>query len=259
VTAYESGGALEAYLFDAAASSEAIACVSCRSDGQESFAAGGEGSDVTRLPYATGFTAAGSSPHEPLALPTSLTVQNGSPSVFFMSFDPLAPGGVEGSMGLYEWSHGQVSLIDQEPADLTARKSQTPFNVFPRGASADGTDFYFTTPQRLVPWEDGDERSSVYDARVGGGFPEPPPGATPCQADAESSCQGAPATPPATPGPTSNGFTGPGNPKPKRCKKGQVARHGKCVKKKAKHKKHKQKHGSNQKKKHGKGKRGAGK
>ena len=272
VTAYQSGGALEAYLFDGAADREAITCISCRPDGRESFGADQKGVEgVTRLPFASVFSAAGSAPPEPLALPTSLMINGGEPSVFFMSFDPLAPGGVEGSMGLYEWSHGQVFLVDQEPPELTSQVSGVAdrarqfLNVFQVGASAEGTDLYFSTPQSLT-WEDGDERSSIYDARVGGGFQEPAPPPQPCQPVAEGSCQLSPSSPPAGTSPGSNGFVGPGNPKPKQCKKGQVKKKNKCVKKKAAHQKHAKKHKKSAKgkkahgkKNHGKGKRGAGK
>ncbi len=89
-----------------------------------------------------------------------------------------------------------------------------------------GRNVFFTTRDQLVS-ADVDELYDLYDARVDGGFPAEP-AATPCQGE---SCQ--PALPvPVEPLPNSSS-TGPsGNYKPPKCKKGQVRRNGKCVKKK---------------------------
>jgi len=97
-------------------------------------------------------------------------------------------------------------------------------------ASLDGTDVYIATRAPLVP-TDRDELFDLYDVRAGGGlaaqFVLPGPG---CEGEACKS----PATLPApgvTPG--SSSFQGSGNGKQpaRRCKKGYVKRHGKCVKK----------------------------
>lgn len=256
VTSYRSGGAREAYLYDAAAASEPIACISCRPDGRPSAAAPIPGHPAFSPAYRPLVAAGDSNPAEPLVVPQSLVVSDGQPSVMFSSLDPLAPGAVEGTSGLYEWSHGQVFLIAAEPAELVSpsRTTQKEDYLRPFGASADGADVYFATPQSLT-WEDGDERFSVYDARVGGGFPQPSAPAAPCRPATEGSCQGPASSPAAIAGPTSSSFTGPGNPKPKHCKKHHVIRHGKCVKAR-RHKRH-TRHGH--KRRHGKrhhGKRG---
>ncbi len=88
-----------------------------------------------------------------------------------------------------------------------------------------GNNVFFTTRDQLVA-ADKDELIDLYDARVGGGIPEPPPPVV-CGGEA---CQ--PPTPvPAEPSPTSQPPLGGGNYKPPKCKKGQVRRNGKCVKK----------------------------
>ena len=74
------------------------------------------------------------------------------------------------------------------------------------------------------------------DARVGGGFAEPIE--EPCLGEA---CKGPLSDPPALLGPGTPGFFGPGNPKrPKKCRKGFVRKHGKCVKKKHRRQKKRQ-------------------
>jgi hypothetical protein len=84
--------------------------------------------------------------------------------------------------------------------------------------------------------QDTDGDLDFYDARVGGGFPEPPLPAPPCSGD---SCQGPPSVAPPGADPVSSAFRGAGNlasPRKaaKRCRKGQrKARSGgrvRCVK-----------------------------
>jgi len=76
-------------------------------------------------------------------------------------------------------------------------------------ATPDGSDVFFTTGHRLVGW-DSDNNSDLYDARRGGGVPEPQPAAAPCQADACRSFSAAPAAVP----PASESFSGAASPKP---------------------------------------------
>jgi hypothetical protein len=53
-------------------------------------------------------------------------------------------------------------------------------------ASANGDDAYFVTREQLVGW-DVDRAYDLYDARVGGGFPDPPLSPPACTGDA---CRG---------------------------------------------------------------------
>ena len=225
VTGYESGGVVQAYLYDAAATSEAAVCVSCRSDGKPPLSP-----DGNRLV------------NQANSNTRNLIVRGGEPRVFFSSPNPLAPGAQEGKVNFYEWSHGQVFRLASQVGE-----GQSPWFS---SASEDGTDVYFSTTETLN-WEDGDARSSVYDARVGGGFPEPPPAPAPCDANAEGSCQGPAQGAPAVPGAASASFNGPGNPKqaPPQKKKS----------KKKKPKKHTKKKGSSKKARHANGNRRAGK
>ena len=76
-------------------------------------------------------------------------------------------------------------------------------------ASETGDDVFFLTSDQLVP-QDTDSAVDVYDARIDGGFPGPPPRPVECEGDA---CQGGPGAAPAAidTAPASATFTGPGN------------------------------------------------
>jgi hypothetical protein len=100
------------------------------------------------------------------------------------------------------------------------------------GASGDGRDVFFSTAAQLVP-QATPEFGNIYDARIDGGFPPPPP--TPeCL-----SCQGV-GSPPLLFSPGASGpFAGADNPPvvppthTVKCSKGKKLKHGKCVKRKA--------------------------
>ena len=97
-------------------------------------------------------------------------------------------------------------------------------------ASPDGSDVFFVTRERLLGW-DNDASYDLYDARVGGGFPEPAPEPDPCQGD---SCRRSPPLPQA-PAPVASRPPAPATPdRPARSGKRPVRRKGKvvCVKKK---------------------------
>lgn len=218
-TAYESGGAPEVFLYDSQASSEALVCASCRQDGQPSVAPAGyevfvRGDGITNK----------------LHPPQVLTVGDGGAQVFFSSLDALAPGAVQGQNNVYEWSHGQVFRLvsAQEGQRDPSNPYSGSFAMFV-GSSSEGSNVYLVTPETLN-WEDENERVSVYDARIGGGFAEPPAPPVPCDPNSEGSCQGQGSAGAPLPGAASANFSGPGNPP------AQSTKHKKKHKKKA-HKK----------------------
>jgi hypothetical protein len=220
VTGYVSGGAKEAYLFDSRSAVEPTVCVSCRQDDQPSV------TPVNNWPLGNG------DEQDRFHGRARLVVRNGVPTVFFTSFDRLAPAAIAGVVNLYEWAHGQVFVISTEPVGLSGPldvNGGLEENLVFSGASSDGTDLYFTTPGKLT-WEDPDERRSMYDARAGGGVPEPTKASKPCDAVVEGACQGQAPAPGAQPGDVqSSKFAGPGN--KTNCRKGFVRRKGKCTKK----------------------------
>lgn len=121
--------------------------------------------------------------------------------VFFESYDALLPEDEGDALSVYEYEagSGRLSLISDGKSEVES--------VF-LDASADGSDVFFMTADRLLG-RDGDTAFDVYDARVGGGFPEPGEPAAPCED--EASCR-PPATPaPSLPAPGSAGYAGPGN------------------------------------------------
>jgi hypothetical protein len=242
-TGYVSGGANEAYLYDAKAAADPLVCVSCRPDGRSSAAPAGYAVLVNRAGI-------GNKLHPS----RHLAVREGRAQVFFSSPDSLAPGAVENQNNVYEWSHGQVFRLASAKKGQQSPKPISSGFALPVGTSADGSNAYFVTPETLN-WEDGDARSSVYDARIGGGFPESPPPPAACDPTAEGSCQGPTAQGPASPSVDTTSHSGPGNVKEKaptsKCPEGKVRRHGRCVKKPHKLR-HKQRSGHQKK---GKGKK----
>jgi hypothetical protein len=196
-----SGRCSEVYLYDAAA--DGITCVSCNPGG------GPPQGDASLHSPGLSWPAA-----EP---PRNLSA--GAERVFFQTQSSLVAGDGNNRIDVYEWTEDGVALLS---SGRSARHS-----LF-YDATPSGDDAYFTTYQRLAA-SDLDDNADVYDARVGGGFPEPiRPGA--CSGEG---CQPSLSPPPArsVPGTT---VAGAGNVKkpPKRCGKGKVRKKGRCVAKK---------------------------
>jgi len=150
-------------------------------------------------------------------------------SVFFTTPNALSSADINGAQDVYRYRDGELKLISSGGAAGAS--------VF-LDASADGSNVFFTTPEGLVG-SDTDNANSIYDARVDGGFAEPPPPPPPCEAE---SCRGPASSPGGATTPGSLGFSGaqegPNYPRQARCKKGFVKRHGRCVKTHHKKRKH---------------------
>ncbi len=177
------------------------------------------------------------------------TMSDDGSYVFFQSPVGLTPAALndvaidsEGDLAqnVYEYHDGHVALIsDGKDTSAIFRVSgnRQMSSVLLAGASASGSDVFFTTVDPLVP-QDTDTQVDIYDARIGGGFP-PPTAATPCGGE---TCKPPAPQPPAEPGAGSSTFSGPGNRPPSaKCRKGFVKKHGKCVKKHVR-KHHKRRH-----------------
>ncbi len=173
-------------------------------------------------------------------------IQNASLSadgrrVFFNSPDPLVPEDRNGKVDAYEYDvpTGTVHLLSS---------GRDPSDSFLLNASPSGDDVFFVTRERLTGG-DVDNAYDLYDARVGGGFQEPPPPAPACSGEA---CRAPQSGAPEPGAPGTGAITGDGNvptkpkakpkPKPKPCRKGFVRKkvHGKttCVKVKKKKPRH---------------------
>jgi hypothetical protein len=204
-----------AYVYDATADSGQgqIACASCPPDGTRVF------SNAVWAPrIEVGGAVSENHINHPLTDDGRLA--------FFSVRDPLVPEDTNGRYDVYAYdlSAGKVRLLSSGACACDSWFVD---------ASPDGRDVFFTTRDRLVGW-DTDTLMDVYDARVGGGLPEPPSPLPSCQGDA---CQ----PPPLglnDPTPASAAGGGPGNPKPaRRCRprKRGASVHGKkgrCAKKK---------------------------
>lgn len=132
-----------------------------------------------------GVATADASLTDPLHTPTIALPQNVSDDgqwIFFDSGDALVPSDINGIQDVYQWHDGTVSLV-------SAGNGAEPSTFI--GASTDNAkrDVFFLTSDALVP-QDVDTQIDLYDARVGGGFPVPPPAPAECSAN----CQG-PASP----------------------------------------------------------------
>lgn len=137
--------------------------------------------------------------------------------VGFMTAESLVPGDVNGAKDGYLWRQGSLVRLPGKPFAGRA-EFDGPF------LSHDGATVAFTTVTPLLP-RDGDVSADVYVAREDGGFPEPQP-ARPCEPGVD--CQEEEKEPSkSTAG--SNSFTGPGNLRHRRCPKGRVRRHGRCL------------------------------
>jgi hypothetical protein len=164
-------------------------------------------------------------------------ISEGGEDVFFDSDNALVPEATPGFLHVYEWHDGTISLISA-PDD--------PGNAYFLGSSADGSNVFFSTSAQLAR-QDTDNAVDIYDARVDGGFE----GLTPPVCTG-TGCQGVPGAAPIFATPASVTFEGVGNfpapeaavkpsskpskakSKPKKCKRGLVKKHGRCVREKAK-------------------------
>lgn len=208
----------QAYLYGAGAGS--LTCVSCNPTEQRPIG-------PSSIP---GAIANGSAPGSTEAYKPRVLSADGR-RVFFESRDAIAVTDTNaGAPDVYQWeAQGKGSCTRAGGCIALISSGRSPKGATFVDASADGSDAFFITDASLVGADIG--AIDLYDARVGGGFPEPPP-PIPCEGDA---CQ---FLPPEPVDPTlTTLLRGPGNPKVryqdrKRCKKGSVRRKGKCVPKK---------------------------
>ena len=165
-------------------------------------------------------------PSSLVSLEPAVSMSDDGRRIFFATPDALVPGDVNGEVecpvdskaagqftsthrafvytceDVYEWNDGTVSLVSPGTGGSASWLiSGTP----------SGRDVFFYTAQRLVGW-DTDTSRDIYDARVGGGFPEPPPQPPSCEGE---SCRGAGTGAPAPAGAGTAVFQGQGNPAPK--------------------------------------------
>jgi len=225
LTGYDNKGAAsgvatkEIYRYDAAANE--LACVSCNPSGAR--------------------------PAGPSAIPPLETDMHGArvlsddgSRLYFESADALVARDTNGRVDIYQWEESGAGGCDAQDAGFSASaggcvelvsSGQSPQDSRFVEASPTGDDVFFVTGASLLPQDPG--VLDIYDARVGGGLPIPPPSPPPCEGDA---CH-AQIPAPQEPTPASSDYAAPTGPpakgKPKHCAKGKrrVSKKGKsrCV------------------------------
>lgn len=181
---------------------ESLRCVSCPASGAQS--------DAEIEPHATKASVTVDLPLRPRFLSA-----NGR-YVFFSTDDALVQSDTNKLYDVYEYDTqtGAVSLISSGTGDAGS---------WLVASGAEGNDVFFTTRQQDLA-QDTDTLVDLYDARIGGGFPQPVPVTGGCVGD---ECQGVPSAAPSFD--TASGFTGLGNvvhpllgkAKPKALRRGQ--------------------------------------
>lgn len=221
---YDPEGQPEIYRYDAAAPS--LECISCNPTG----APASGGASLQPIQQSLG---------QPEPFTTSAFVENlrsDGRRAFFQSTEPLVARDADHRQDIYEWEEQGVGGCTRPAGCVFLISSgQSSRDNYLYAVSESGDDVFFTSSDLLVG-ADKDATSSIYDARVGGGFAEPPP-SEPCQGEG---CRPALGGAPSLLAPES-GVHGTDVP-PQRCPKGKhkVTKNGKtsCVKKKKKHHKH---------------------
>ncbi|HSZ68773.1 MAG TPA: hypothetical protein VK756_00265 [Solirubrobacteraceae bacterium] len=83
-------------------------------------------------------------------------ISNDGAYAFFATADALVPQDTNGTLDVYEWHDGRLSLISS---------GADPAPSFFLGMSADGSNVFFGSHARLVP-QDTDDAGDIYDARI---------------------------------------------------------------------------------------------
>jgi hypothetical protein len=162
----------ELYMYDE--STNRLTCISCPPTG----AAATTGIDLA-VNAASGGTPAFAVPSSP-----NFSTLDGR-YVFFNTAEALVPQDTNNLTDAYEYDAdtGKLSLLSTGTGEVGTWFVE---------ASPSGHDVFLATRQRLTGW-DQDKLGDLYDARIDGGFPEPPPVKVPCAGDA---CQGIPSAAP---------------------------------------------------------------
>jgi hypothetical protein len=224
LTDYDNNGVDEVYLYTAPGpGAGSVVCASCNPSGERPI-----GPATLAGATRNGSTSAAPYLYKPRALSA------GSDRLFFESFDALAPQDTNNDRDVYQWE-AQGSGDCAAPGGCTrlissGRAEEGASFV---DASADGADAFFLTDGKLVNRDPGSV--DLYDARVGGGFPEPGPPFE-CEGD---DCQPLPPEPEdPSPGTLQPPGVGDTPPEGKKCPKGKVKRKGRCVKRPHRHHHH---------------------
>ncbi len=234
--------ASEVYLYDAVANEGEgkLLCASCNPSGARPA-----GAELVNGEHKTNGWVAAYLPNWENTLYTPRVLSEDGNRLFFTSSDALTPRDTNGVEDVYQWEAPGTGGCEEGTPGYSAQdegcvnlisSGQSPRASEFVDASPDGHDVFLLTLSSLLPQDYG--LIDIYDARVQGGFPQPPAPPAACEGEA---CQGSPEAP-NDPTPSSESFEGAGNvpseepaaQRPKPCAKGKVRRKGKCVARHAK-------------------------
>ena len=192
----------EVYLYDAGASR--LVCASCNPSGARPTGARGHYHRVAAWINTYQFPLYG-----------RRTLSEDGKRLFFNAADALTPRDTNGAQDVYEWeAPGTGSCTTANPAysaqnggcvDLIS-SGESPEDSEFVDASSDGSDVFFRTGESLAAGGRDPGLIDIYDARVGGGEPQPESRPA-CEGDA---CQSVPSPPPVST-PATAAHRGPGN------------------------------------------------
>jgi len=197
--------AAEVFLYDAEA--KELRCASCNPTGSRPLAS------EMKNPAGSFWVAAQIPPWQN-ALHAAKPLSDDGNRLFFESTDVLAARDTNGVGDVYQWeaqgsggcgaSDSTFSVIAGGCVELISSGQSARASTFV-DASSSGADVFFGTLSSLVSQDYG--LVDIYDARVGGGLPAPPPPARECEGE---SCQ-SPAPAPQDSTPSSATYVGPSN------------------------------------------------
>jgi hypothetical protein len=159
----------EIYIYNAI--TDSLACVSCNPGGTRPIGPSG-------FPGGTPLRTAAE-----LGTYQSRVLSADGNRVFFDSKDALSPQDTNGVQDVYEWVEPGIDSCARMAGCifLLSGAASTSDSAFV-DASANGADVFFVSRASLVP-RDTDQLRDLYDARVGGGFPEPAPASPACEGE----------------------------------------------------------------------------
>ena len=232
----EPGGICDTEVFVYDAGTEELVCASCNPSGGRPA---GRNINAAEPPHPFWIAARLTVWETTLKAPELLSADGNR--LFFESQDPLVARDTNARLDVYQWERaGRGGCEEDDPTfsfqnqgciDLISSGKSLRDSLFV-DASPDGDDVFFNTLSGLVSQDYG--LLDIYDARVGGGLPAPPPPERECEGE---SCQNPPSSPDFG-APATATYQGPGDlrevgPRRRHCAKGKrrVAKHGKsrCV------------------------------
>jgi len=177
LTAFDSGGRAEIYRYDSTAGPlQRLLCVSCDPTGSLPV------SDAQLESAPSGKFEAQLPPLNSLAQVDNLS-QDGK-RVFFESADRLVSRDLDGRIDVYEWEAQGVGGCDRGAGCIRLISSgNSGGDDYLYATSPDGSNVFIETGDTLVS-QDLDHTPSIYDARVGGGFPDSPAQGVECIGEA---------------------------------------------------------------------------